>query len=190
LISIVVGQHGKEIVMTRFYLFIIVFVWFAYCCGMAMGNGKTRGDGPQEIKDSVYVDTVAACLVLEAGGEGIYGMELVMSVIKNRSKGSEDPKNWFKVVTRPKQFSCFNGGVERAVAIAKKHPRFKYALDIVKRANFPHKKDNTNGATHYHVWRGDSKVEPYWTHPDYGGKNKKAIVTVVFQSHVFLKNVD
>ena len=46
------------------------------------------------------------------------------------------------------------------------------------------------GATHYHVFKGKLKCEPYWTHPSLGGKNFKSKVVGFVGNHVYLKNVD
>jgi len=136
------------------------------------------------------LETVAACLILEAGGEKDIGMWAVMCIIKNRAKGSQSIAKWKTVVTKRSQFSCFNGRTTpSAIAIAKAHPKWDDAIKIVLAAQADFK-DYTYGATHYHVCRGPSKVSPYWTATVYGGKNKKAEVTVVIGNHVFLKNVD
>lgn len=134
-------------------------------------------------------EVVAACIIAEAGGEGTIGMYAVMAVIKNRSRGSVSPTSWYNVVTKKKQFSCFNNGINSVVAKAKTHDNWKTALNFVEAAK-GNMVDPTKGATHYHVCTGPSKVSPYWTHPNFGGKNKKCIVTAVIGRHVFLSNVD
>lgn len=139
--------------------------------------------------DAVSIDTVAACLILEAGGEGDKGMWGVMCVIKNRAKGSDLPAHWKKVATKKQQFSCFNDGLKGAIERARKHPKWDDAVKIVQSAMNPFT-DYTYGATHYHVCTGPSRVTPYWTSPKFGGKNAKAIPTIVIGKHVFLKNVD
>lgn len=134
-------------------------------------------------------ETVAACLILEAGGEANPGMEAVMGVIKNRAKGSNDVAKWEAVVLKPKQFSCFNSTTTAAIAKAKNHSKWNVALNIVR--NYHNSTiDYSKGATHYHVWTGSSKARPFWTMPKYGGKNKKAVEACIIGNHVFLRNVD
>jgi len=56
------------------------------------------------------------CLMLEAGGEQHNGKLAVASVIWNRAEGKA--KNVRAVLTKRKQFSCLNDGVEVAVVKA------------------------------------------------------------------------
>ena len=60
-------------------------------------KGTARSDEMRQL------ETVVACLVLEAGGEGTVGMEAVNEVIHNRSK--KQKKSLYQIVTARKQFS-------------------------------------------------------------------------------------
>ena len=88
---------------------------------------------------------VAACLILEAGGEGERGMELVREVICTRA--SERRMNEARVCLQRLQFSCFNGiDWHTAVEKAAKHPRWNLA---VKLAGSKPLTDHTKRANHY-----------------------------------------
>ena len=71
-----------------------------------------------------YTDTelLASCIYLEAGGEGLRGMQAVACVIQNRA--NRDGQSFVEVITKPMQFSCFNKGIvikysERAYLVAR-----------------------------------------------------------------------
>ena len=98
------------------------------------------------------LEAVVACLVLEAGGEGTIGMEAVNEVIHNRAK--KQNKSLYQIVTAPKQFSCFNAGIDKAIQRAKNHPKWTEATRILK----DQLTDHTNGADHYHTLA----VRPSW----------------------------
>jgi len=172
--------------------FISTLLIIVYCLFVtSVGRAERNVWGPSEVEKNlakIQKETVMACLILEAGGERPLGMDFVLHVIKNRSGGSKKIEDWYKVVTKKNQFSCFNDGIDAAVLRAKKHGKWLQASSIVDNIN--ESNDGTLGATHYHVFMGKSKVTPYWTHPKYGGVNKKAIVCREHGGHVFLKNVD
>jgi N-acetylmuramoyl-L-alanine amidase len=143
------------------------------------------------------LDVIATTLIGEAGGEGEQGMHAVMNVIMNRTKGSADPvKTAVANVLKPKQFSMYNSytlgntDIREIINKAKQHPRWKLAEEIALKGLSGKLNDITNGATHYHVSKGKSKVTPKWTHPSVGGKNLQAVVTNTIGAHTFLKNVD
>ena len=74
---------------------------------------------------------VAACLVLEAGGEGVNGdgMRAVHEVIHNRSVARHITEE--RVCLQPWQFSAFNGiTASQAIAKASKHPQWQFALSL------------------------------------------------------------
>ena len=160
-------------------MFVVAALFFAMAFMFPMETASANSQ-------DVQAETVAACLILEAGGEPAGGMEAVFGVIKNRAK-SDDIAKWHEVVLKPKQFCCFNSGTSKAIVKAKEHPHWQKALSIVKNNDGT---DYARGATHYHVYRGRSKVTPYWTSPSLGGRNKKAIEVANIGNHVFLKNVD
>jgi hypothetical protein len=147
------------------------------------------------------MEVIASTLILEAGGERHPdAMEAIMGVIINR--GKNNPKNYAKVCLRKYQFSCHNNStlqkdenkkrkeLEKNIEKAKRHPKWNYAMDLVQATLKGYYTDMTDGATHYHVHKGNSKVTPYWTHPDFGGDNKKAEHTMSIGNHAFFKNVD
>jgi spore germination cell wall hydrolase CwlJ-like protein len=119
-------------------------------------------------------EIVAACLVKEADCEGERGMIAVMNVVVNRAHRNSG--QFVSVVTKPKQFSCFNGFTpEQVVASAKKYRSWNIALAIVAKAKSGLLQDITGGATHYHA----SYVKPYWA--------KSLRFTVRIGSHLFYK---
>lgn len=143
------------------------------------------------------LDVLATTLIGEAGGEGEKGMHAVMNVIMNRVKGSSDPvRAAVASVLKPKQFSMFNSytlgnkDIREIINKAKQHSNWKIAEKIAMDGLSNKLVDITDGATHYHVTKGKSKVTPKWTHPSLGGKNPQAVVTNTIGAHSFLKNVD
>lgn len=115
---------------------------------------------PQQMHDA-YI--VAATLWREAAGEGKVGMQAILNVIMNRSKGDfGDAKN---TVLRSKQFSTWNnvsnpGKV--AIDIAKENrddKTYRAAIQLVDLAMKGKLPDITNGATFY---VNPKKVTPYW----------------------------
>lgn len=98
----------------------------------------------------VASDTVAACLILEAGGEGRVGMQAVANVIANRS--AKSGKSLEREALKKWQFSCFNGiSKEAAVAKARKHSAWPVAAELAKEAESGALPDITHGATHYYA---------------------------------------
>ena len=94
-------------------------------------------------------------------------MATVREVIANRAKN----KTEISVCLAPKQFSCWNKvSTERGIEIAKRHPKWRDALTLVK-----NKSNYTNGATHYHA----EKVSPNWA--------KKLVRTAKIGHHIFYK---
>ena len=57
-------------------------------------------------KESAAINIVARTLYMEARGEGLYGLNMVMTVIWNRSSG--DKEEFAPECLRYKQFSCWN----------------------------------------------------------------------------------
>jgi len=108
---------------------------------------------PRYTLTALEIETVAACLVLEAASQGPEGMRGVMAVIRNRSRGL--PELFEPVVLKRRQFSAFNrltsGYEQRAQAIqrARKDRMWENALVLVDEAQSPAWHDPTVGATHY-----------------------------------------
>ena len=131
-------------------------------------------------------EAVVACLVLEAGGEGTEGMQAINEVIQNRAKKNgyydqDKLKALYDVVVKPKQFSCFNAGVEPAITKAKRHPRWNEAIEIMMAPTT----NLTGGARFYYANTGANKIKaPSWA------KNiiKQGGKTVQIGNHVFLYN--
>lgn len=142
-----------------------------------------------------YSDIVAAALIGEAGGEGYKGMQAVMNVIMNRVKGGDPFRGAVNVVLQPKQFSFFNKYNEGTVKMqdivskAMQHPKWAEAKELALVGMKRNLQDITDGATHYHVTKGKSKVTPKWSNPQFGGKNPEALATNTIGSHTFFKNV-
>jgi spore germination cell wall hydrolase CwlJ-like protein len=142
-----------------------------------------------------YSDIVAATLIGEAGGEGYKGMQAVMNVIMNRVKGGDPFRGAVNVVLKPKQFSFFDGynagsqKMQDIISKAMKHPRWAEAKELAFVGMRGKLEDITDGATHYHVTKGPSKATPYWSSPQFGGKNREALATNTIGSHTFFKNI-
>lgn len=142
-----------------------------------------------------YSDIVAAALIGEAGGEGSKGMQAVMNVIMNRVKNEDPFRGAVDVVLKPKQFSFFDkyndGSVKMNDIITKamKHPRWAEAKELALIGMQRKLDDITGGATHYHITSGPNKVKPYWSSPEFGGKNKEALTTNTIGRHTFFKNI-
>lgn len=117
---------------------------------------------------------LAACLILEAGGEdNLQSMWAVKEVVDNRARQSK--KSLEDVLLAPKQFSCFNGlKPEDAINRARKHPKWEKALGIaISEARLT---NYTKGADHYHAIYIKA---PYWT--------ANMELTVIIQNHKFYK---
>jgi spore germination cell wall hydrolase CwlJ-like protein len=131
-------------------------------------------------------EAVVACLVLEAGGEGTEGMQAINEVIQNRARRlstypTDKLKALYDVVVKPKQFSCFNAGVDAAIAKAKKHSKWFEAIKILQTETT----DLTHGARYYYANTGANKIKaPTWA------KNiiKQGGKTVQIGNHIFLYN--
>ena len=118
-----------------------------------------------------HMDIVASTLILEAGGEYHEGsMQAVHEVIVNRSH-QRKLASW-EVCLQRKQFSCWNSGkINKLVAKAKRHPRWREAMAIIQSPLTNYAK----GADHYHA----DYCDPYW--------NKHMKVTAKIGRHIFYK---
>ena len=121
-------------------------------------------------------DIIVATIIMEAGGEYHVGaLEGVYEVIMNRAeKRKMKPA---EVCLQKWQFSCWNGQadgiaeLEKTIAKAKKHPRWKVAENILgTNTNY------TKGADHYYA---DYIEAPYWA--------KSMKKTVKIGKHIFFK---
>ena len=130
------------------------------------------------------LDTVVACLVLEAGGEGKAGMEAINEVLTNRARkstGNDSIASKYKVAVQPKQFSCFNAGVDTAIAKAKNHPRWNEAKSIAQSPPTNH----TSGSRFYYANRGSNAIRP----PTWAAKMlKSGAKTIQIGNHIFIYN--
>ncbi len=105
-------------------------------------------------------DICATALIMEAGGEGRTGMELVWQVVWERVASKRWPDTPAKVLLQPKQFSCFNNvSLGRAINTAQKHPRWRDALGIVSAPPVYRPSVNVRGCNHYHA---TYIKKPYW----------------------------
>jgi spore germination cell wall hydrolase CwlJ-like protein len=133
---------------------------------------------------------VAAVIIGEATSEGTVGMTAVMHTIHNRSK--ERRQSYYEVVTAKSQYSCINGQDPKRYA-QKKMYDINYAEALQLAYDFRNGKigpDPTMGAQHYHVYKGPTKVSPYWTAIELGGDNEKAWVSIKHGLHAFVVDVD
>jgi spore germination cell wall hydrolase CwlJ-like protein len=108
---------------------------------------------PRYTPTALELETVAACLVLEAASQGGEGMRGVMAVIRNRARGL--PELFALVVLQRRQFSAFNRltvGHEllaQAIQRARRDRMWERALALVEEARSEAWQDSTAGATHY-----------------------------------------
>lgn len=117
-------------------------------------------------------EIVAATLILEAGGErDPRAMAAVREVIANRAKRSG--KSEAQIVLAPKQFSCWNSGTASGIARAKRHAKWREALELASNKSVT---DYTRGADHYHTLA----VAPSWA--------KRMPKTVTIQNHIFYRS--
>jgi 8-oxo-dGTP pyrophosphatase MutT (NUDIX family)/spore germination cell wall hydrolase CwlJ-like protein len=140
-------------------------------------QNPTKTINQQQLKDA-YV--VAATLWGEARGEGIDGMQAVLNVVMNRTKGNFDKAK--DAVLKPKQFSMWNNvkNPEKvSLELAQKQRGDKTYMAAIKlvdaamKGNLP---DITNGATFYY---NPKKANPSWA--------KSMIKTKSIGNHDFLK---
>jgi hypothetical protein len=118
-----------------------------------------------------------------------------MNVIMNRVKDGDPFRGAVNIVLKPKQFSFFNkynDGTEKMQDIitkATKHPNWAKAKELALVGMRGKLQDITDGATHYHVTSGPSKVSPKWSNPKFGGKNPEASATNTIGHHTFFTNI-
>ena len=125
---------------------------------------------PKEITSRQLCTSV---LLLEAGGEGRVGLQVVWEVIWQRAKLRKLTP--LGVVTQRKQFSCLNNITPgRAIATAQKHPMWRHAWGIV---SGPPVTQLTGKADHYHATT--------MTKPPYWADSEKKTVTI--GRHTFYK---
>ena len=156
---------------TKIYI-LAVLIFITMACG-----GIAKGATDREV--------VAATLIAEAGGEEANDMVAVMNVIHNRSINRK--KTHRQVCLQKWQFSCWNGkNVDQVVSKAKNHKKWDQALSIVDSNARGELKQLVGKSDHYHVYKGENKVSPKWSHPDYGGCNDKARVKATIGHHVFM----
>ncbi|MCU0858412.1 MAG: cell wall hydrolase [Pontiellaceae bacterium] len=118
----------------------------------------------EELLDSDTRQIVAACMVLEAGGEGIQGMQAVLNVILNRADGCLDKMR--QQTVKYAAFSCMssiwkceNPDFAPLFERAKNQTKvYKQALQLITQMEEGTLVDNTGGATHFHA----SSIRPYW----------------------------
>tara|TARA_B100000686_G_C16519549_1_gene826482 strand:- start:18 stop:482 length:465 start_codon:yes stop_codon:yes gene_type:complete len=138
------------------------------------------------------VDLLATVLALE--DNTTRGMVAINNVVWNRAK--QNPKNIRKVLLKKWQFTCLNphtikkGSLRKLVEKAKSRRNWDAAKRIAENTYRSRVQITVKGATHYHVFKGKLRCEPYWTHPSLGGKNFKSKVVGFVCNHVYLKNVD
>lgn len=135
-----------------------------------------------------YENIVAATLVDEAKGEDSAGMDAVMNVILNRTKTRTTKEAAAKCLV-PSQFTGWNvvdkknpAEVLKFVETHSKHPKFKDALELVKKAEAGTLPDNTKGSNHFLNVALTLKQQgrlPKWYDP-----NK---ITTKIGKHTFLK---
>ena len=166
------------------------YAWFLALWGFWSFLQNTQILSLQALEESRQKEVIAACLVLEAGGEGKTGMQAVMNVITNRAKGGS--KGFYLQVVKEKQFSCINSARwgeflntqalnANIIGKAKKSPAWKVAVEIVDSAFSGSLSDVTGGATHYY----STKVYKNGHKPDWADAFQQ---TKVIGRHLFLRD--
>jgi len=141
---------------------LVLFLFFILAA-LLFSSRRTNGQTAQEF--------VAATLILEAGGErDPRAMAAVREVISNRAKARKQTEK--EVVLARLQFSCWNAGTASAFAKAKRHAKWREALDL---ASSPSRTNHTLGADHYHTLQ----VSPAWA--------RKLLKTRQIGNHVFFR---
>jgi len=134
---------------------------FVFAVLFSVAAVRTQADGCLSGDDR---RVVATCIVLEAGGEGLEGMQAVLSVMLNRASG--DLNRLVPEITRYGAFSCMSP-IWRADAPdydplfsrAENQPApFADAMMLIALMEEGFLRDNTGGATHYHA----TSILPYW----------------------------
>lgn len=108
------------------------------------------------------IDTLARTIYGEARGETTEGREAVANVVINRIRFAQARQggrywwgNTFEFVCRkPWQFSCWNDddpNREKLMLVQAENDVFAECLEVARRAVDGELRDNTEGATHYHV---------------------------------------
>ena len=131
------------------------------------------------------LDYLALTVWAEARGEGVQGMTHVASVIMNRVKSGKFGGHTIQgVVTKKKQFSCWNPGdpnrskltIEHMNSLPQNSPDGKAWVHAVMAARLAttFKGDVTKGALYYHT----HAVNPSWA--------AKMQTTAIIGNHVFL----
>lgn len=120
-----------------------------------MGQNHKSPVVKPEIKKDFERQAVAACLVLEAGGDKSRGMEAVAHVISNRSAAKN--KSFYSVVTQKGQFSTMFRGPGAAIQKAKsKNFAAAYPLALAIYDRMKNKTlgvDFTNGAQYFESYK-------------------------------------
>lgn len=108
------------------------------------------------------IDTLARTIYGEARGEPNAGREAVANVVLNRIRFARSRPGgtyWWgstviSVCRKAWQFSCWNENDpnrEKLALVQPGNPAFAACLNIARRAVDGELRDNTDGATHYHV---------------------------------------
>ncbi|MDX2110247.1 MAG: cell wall hydrolase [Verrucomicrobiota bacterium] len=127
-------------------------------------------------------EIVATTLILEAGGEGIVGMQAVLNVIDNRVKTRGISR--VAVVQQPKQMSSLNSITKHprhlqnwsgVVSKAKQHDAWSLALALVQCDEVP---DLTDGAIYFF----SGGLLPKWARPN------TIQLTAIIGGHKFYRN--
>jgi spore germination cell wall hydrolase CwlJ-like protein len=107
---------------------------------------------------------VAACLVLEAGGEGPAGMQAVLNVILNRADGClhrvmQETIKYGAFSCMSSIWNCRAPDYSPLLGRALNQPDpYNEALQLIATMERGLLPDNTGGATHYHT----HSIRPYW----------------------------
>lgn len=137
--------------------------------------------------NDIQIETLAKTIFGEARGESLSGQEAVASVVLNRVAFSRKHGGYWwgndiaSVCRQPYQFSCWNKNDPNARVldvVDESTPGYVICKRIARRAAAGLLKDQTAGATHYHV----KKLRPQWSI----GK----IPCAEIGRHVFYNNIE
>ncbi|MFA7256733.1 MAG: cell wall hydrolase [Kiritimatiellales bacterium] len=135
-----------------------LFVFAVLFCVAAL---RAQADG---FLDSSDREIIATCLVLEAGGEGLEGMQAVLNVILNRADGC-----LYRMVPETLKYGAFSCMSEIWKQTApdcsplirraqNQSGAYDKAMQLIALMEEGFLGDNTHGATHYHA----ENIRPYW----------------------------
>lgn len=142
-----------------------LFLTLIFAAGFQLKAQEQTTDQTKVVKLGDYDRLiVATCLVLEASSEGEQGMQAVLNVIHNRSKGQVQQLSC--EVARCGQFTAMRSVWNKTkpdygplMQKAMNDRNFGKAVELVRQLEKGELADLTSGSTHYH----SQSVSPLWS---------------------------